>query len=132
MTSATTNYGTLLKRSGSTIAEVVSIDAPEYANPEIEATNHSSSGVREFISGMLKEMTPFKAVVNELDGGLATVVGDLAAGTIVTWTITFPNTDVQTFDALVVGVKPLTADAQSPDVLKAELSFRPTGTLSLA
>jgi hypothetical protein len=132
MTSATTNYGTLLKRAGATIAEVVSIDAPEYSNPEIEATNHSSGGVREFISGLLKEMTPFKATLNELDGGLATIVGDLQNGTVSAWTITFPNTDIQSFSALVTGIKPLTADAQSPDVLKAEVTFRPTGALSLA
>lgn len=132
MTSASTNYGTLLKRAGSTLAEVVSIDSPEYLNPEIEATNHSSSGVREFVSSLLTEMSVFKATMNELDGGLATLAGDLAAGTVSAYTITFPNTDVITFNALVTGIKTLTSDAQSPDVLKAEVTFRPTGAHSIA
>jgi hypothetical protein len=132
MTSAVTNYGTLLKRSGSTLAEVVSIDAPDYQVPAVQATNHSSGGVREFVSSLLAEMVPFKAVLNVPDGGLATLISDMVAGTVVAYTITFPNTDVQSFSTLVTGIKPLPADAQNPGVHKSEVSFRPTGTLGLA
>jgi hypothetical protein len=132
MTSSVTNYGTLLKKGAATLAEVVSIDAPEYTQPEVEATNHSSAGVREFVSSMLREMTPFKATMNQLDGGLATLIADMVAGTVAAYSITFPNTDIQGFNALVTSVKPLGADAQKPDVLKAEVTFRPTGALSLS
>lgn len=132
MTSATTNYGTLLKRSGVTLAEVVSIDAPEYAQAAAEATNHSSSGVREFVSTKLAEMAEFKATLNVPDAGLATLLTDMTSGAVTAYSITFPNTDVQTFSALVTSIKFLAADAQNPDVLKAEVTFRPTGTLGLS
>lgn len=132
MTAAFTNYGTLLKKGAATLAEVVSIDAPEYTQPEVEATNHSSANVREFISSMLREMTPFKATMNQLDGGLAALISDMTAGTVAAYSITFPNTDVMTFSTLVTSIKPLGADAQKPDVLKAEVTFRPTGALGLS
>ena len=68
---AQTNYGVILGKQDSTLAyatigKVVSIDPPEYTQPEIESTNHASGGVREYISGMLAEMAPFKATVSPL------------------------------------------------------------------
>lgn len=132
MTSAITSFGTSLKRNGSTLAEVVSVDAPDYTQPAVEATNHSSSGVREFVSGMLAEMSEFKATLNLLSASITTLVGDLTAGSVIAYSIVFPDTTAQTFSAIVTGIKPLAADAQNPDALKMEVTFRPTGTLGLS
>lgn len=136
MTSATTNYGTTLGKQDSTgyvsIGEIVSIDPPEYMNSEVEATNHASGGVREFISGALKEMGSFKATVNMVSADIATLVTDLQAGTKGAYQVGFPNGDKQKFSALVTSIKPLGADAQKPDVLKAEITFRPSDSLSLS
>ena len=55
-----TNYGTLLKKASSSIGELVSIDPPEYSNPAVESTNHSSGGVRTYVSSKLREMSEFR------------------------------------------------------------------------
>jgi hypothetical protein len=79
MTTATTNYATFLQLQDTaltynTVGELVSIDPPEYSNPAIEATNHSSSGVREYIASMLMEMAPFKATLNYVSADVAPFV----------------------------------------------------------
>jgi hypothetical protein len=136
-TAAKTNYGTLLQLQDSalaynTIGEVVSVDPPEFSNPEVEATNHSSGGVREFVSSKLMEMAPFKATLNYVAADIAPYVTMLTAGTKGAYQILYPNTQKQKFSALVTSVKPLGTDAQKPDVLKIEISFRPTDSLSLS
>lgn len=132
-----TNYGTTLGTFDSgttylTIGEIVSVDPPEYTQPEVESTNHASAGVRQFISSMLAEMTPFKATINYVPANIATLVTAMRAGTSKSYQMGFPSGDKEKFFALVTSVKPLTADAQKPDVLKAEITFRPTDSLSLS
>jgi hypothetical protein len=137
MTSSNTDYGTILGKLDSASAypalgEVVSIDPPEFMNSAVEATNHSSGGFREFISGGLKEMGEFKATLNAVPANVATLVTDLAAGTKSRYQIAYPNGHKQTFGALVTAIKPLTADAQSPDVQKIEVTFRPSDSVGLS
>lgn len=136
MTSAGTNYGVILGKTDSaaytSIGEVVSVDPPEYMNPEVEATNHGSSGRREFIASGLKEMGAFKATVNVVNADLAKTVSDLEAGTKTTYELKYPNGLKQHFSAIVTSIKLLTADAQNPDVAKAEITFRPSDSLSLS
>lgn len=132
-TTSVTNLGTLLKKATVVLGEVVSIDPPELMNESIEATNHSSSGWREFIPGGLKELSEFSADVNFTNGvTVSGMLADLQAGTKASYSMTFPNTAVWTFDAYVTKFKPNTADAQSPEVLKATVTLRPTGATTLA
>jgi hypothetical protein len=128
----TTNYGTLLKKATTSIGELVSIDPPEYSNPAVESTNHGSAGVRQFISGKLREMGEFKATINYDMANIATLVTDLVAGTKAAYTILYPDNSSQRFQAIPTSIKPLPADAQKPDVLKAEITFRPTDSLDLS
>jgi hypothetical protein len=137
MTSANTDYGTILGKIDSTSAypalgEVVLIDAPELINAAVEATNHSSGGHREFIPSGLQEMSEFKATINAVAADVAKLVTDLQAGTKAAYQISFPNGHKEKFSALVTGIKPLTADAQTPDVQKIEATFRPTDSLSFS
>jgi hypothetical protein len=132
-----TNYGTTLGRYDSTstyptIGEIVSVDPPEYTQPEVESTNHGSGGVRQYISSMLAEMTPFKATLNAVPADIATLKTDMRAGTSKRYQMGFPNGDKEAFGALVTSVKMLTADAQKPDTLMAEITFRPTDSISLS
>ena len=128
-----TNYGTTLSDSGGTIGEIVSIDPPEYMNPAIESTNHSSGGVRVFVSGGLREMAEFKATINYVIANIATLVTKLNAGTKSTYTITFPGGNgTQRFSAIPTSIKPQPADATKPEVLKAEITFRPSDSLDLS
>jgi hypothetical protein len=128
----TTNYGTLLKKASTSIGSVVSIDPPDYMNPAIESTNHSSAGVRVFVSGGLREMSEFKVTINYEIANIATLVTDLVAGTKAAYTLLFPDNTSQRFSAIPTGIKPMTADATKPEVLKAEITFRPSDSLDLS
>ena len=127
-----TNYGTLLKKGSSSIGELTTIDPPEYSNPAVESTNHSSGGVRQFVSGKLREMSEFKATINYVIADIATLVTDLVAGTKASYTILYPDNSSQRFSAIPTAIKPLTADAMKPDTLKAEITFRPSDSLDLS
>lgn len=129
---STTNYGTLLKKGSTSIGELVTVDPPEYSNPSVESTNHSSGGVRQFISGKLREMSEFKATINYDMANIATLVTDLVAGTKAAYTILYPDNSSQRFQAMPTAIKPLTADATKPEVLKAEITFRPSDSLDLS
>ena len=128
----TTNYATILSDSDGVIGEVVTIDPPEYMHPAIESTNHSSGGVREYESSGLREMAEFKTTINFVAADITAISTDMVAGTKKAYTITFPNTYRQRFSAFVTGIKPLTADATKPEVLKAEITFRPSDSLDLS
>lgn len=132
MTSANTNYGVQLSDSDGSIGEITSIDPPEYMNAEVEATNHASGGHREFISGGLQEMASFKATVNYVNADIADLVTKLQNGNKNVYTMTFPTGHKMTFAALVTSIKPLAADAKSPDVLSAEITFRPSDSLAMS
>lgn len=129
---AITNYGTLLKKASTSIGNLVSIDPPEYMNPAVESTNHSSAGVRQFVSGGLREMAEFKCVINYEIANIATLVTDLIAGTKASYTILYPDNSSQRFQAIPTSIKPLPADATKPDVHKAEITFRPSDSLDLS
>jgi hypothetical protein len=135
--SAKTDYGTIFGKLDSAgaypaLGEVVTIDPPDFMTPAVEATNHSSGGVRQFISGGLSEMSEFKATLNMIPANVATLVTDKAAGTVGRYRIAYPDGTHQDFGAIVTSIKPGQADAQNPDVLKAEITFRPSDSISLS
>lgn len=132
-TVANTNYGTLLKKGSTVLGEITVLQAPEFMNETVEATSHASGGWKEYISGGLKGVGEVNFTCNMTN--VATVSGmmtDLSAGTKASYNITFPNTTVWTFDAFVVKFQPQSADAQSPEALKADVSLQPTGTMTIA
>jgi len=135
-TAANSNYGTLLKigdggapETFAVVGEIVNIDPPELVNEAVEATNHSSGGWREFVSSGLKELTEFTATINFVDAKVSALYNLLVAGTVKNYMIEFPDdgSTTWTFAALVVSVKPLGADAGSPETLQMEVKFQPTG-----
>jgi hypothetical protein len=127
-----TNYGTLLKKATTSIGSVVSIDPPEYMNPAVESMNHSSGGVRKFVSGGLRQMAEFKVTINYEIADIATLTTDLVAGTKAAYTILYPDNSSQRFQAIPTSIKPQPADAQKPEVLKAEITFQPSDSLDLS
>lgn len=134
---AQTNYGVILGKQDSTLAyptigEVVSVDPPEFSQPEVESTHHGSGGVRTFISSKLAEFAPFKATVNYVPANIATLYTGARAGTISRYRIAYDSINYDDFGALVTAIKKLPADAMKPDVLKAEITFRPTDSISMS
>jgi len=146
MTGAISDYGCILKMGdGATpenftaIAEVVSVPPPGLDNPTIEGTSHGSGGYREFISGKLKEIpeftinisfVPTAATHNVTTGLLSKVV----SGAVTNFQFVFPNLSATTwsFSAVVSKFAPAEADATSPKPLATAITFRPTGTPTLA
>jgi len=140
MSQANTDYGTLLQRAGTTIAEVVKISPPEIIQEAVEVTNHSSpSGYREYIPGGLKEMAEFSADINFLPNyGQHTVISgimhDVVSGISQSYSLVFPTTPVVTwtFNALTTRFALADMDAENPDNLSATITLRPTGAPTLA
>lgn len=137
MTSAKTNYGVILGKQDSTnaypaLGEITSVDPPEFLNAAVEATNHGSGGHREFVSSGLQEFSEFKATLNYVKANIATLATDLKAGTKSRYQIAFDSLNAWQFGALVTGIKPLPADAKNPDVLTAEITFRPSDSIDLS
>lgn len=137
MTSAKTDYGVILGKQDTTLAyatigELVSIDPPEIIQAAVEATNHGSGGIREFVTSGLREVAEFKATLNYVKANIATLYTDLAAGTKSRYQVAFDSLNAIQFGALVTSIKPMTADAKSPDVLRAEITFRPSDSTSIS
>ncbi len=134
MTSARTDYATLLKRSGTTIAEVTGIDPPEESNPAVEATSHSSAGYREYISQMLMALSEFTCTLNYFsDTTHDALHADMVAGTAQAFTIVLPGSlGTYAFNAIVTKFKADSgADAKNPKPIQATITFQPTGSYSL-
>jgi hypothetical protein len=132
MTDARSNYGTRLKVGSpysADVGELVSLDAPELLAEAVEATNQSSNGWKEYVGGGLKELSEFTATINFTDAYVPTIYADLAAGTVKSYQVQFPDdgSTKWTFNAIITGIKPLSVDAQSPETLQAEIKFQPTG-----
>lgn len=137
---ASTNYGVILSREATpgeedyaVIGQATSVDLPKYITDELETTNHSSSGVKTFITSGLKTMDAFSAVYN-CDATLITLIKtDMRAKTISNFQITgVGDFNTITFAAFFKSFQVLGADAQSPDVIKAQVELRPTGALTVA
>ncbi len=133
-----TNFGALLKKGATTIAQVVNIDFPGVVNAAVEATSHSDT-YRGFVAGKLKEVESFDVEiaydpVGVTHNGTAGLLADVKAGTAATYSIVFPDTAGTTwsFSAIPTKFKAQAADAKSPDALRATVSFRPTGLATLA
>jgi hypothetical protein len=113
------------------LAGVIKLDPPEISTEDVETTSHDSGGVKTFISGKVSEVSKFKATLSFNPAVADAFVGYTVSGTILPWQIGFPNTETWTFQAFVDGFKPSSADAQKPGELTAEISFRPTGAITI-
>lgn len=126
-TSGRAAYGTLLKRSGTTLAEVTNLSGPSMNVDPLEMTSHDSSGNREFIGGLFDggEVT---AEVNFMPGNAThkQVIADLKARTISTWSIVYPDASTYSFSALVTGFEP---SAPVDGKLSATITLKVTGSV---
>jgi len=129
-TLAESNYGVVLQRVATPIAEVISIGMPELKQDAVEVTNHDSD-YREYISGGLFEAGEFNVGIN-YNVACSGVFNDLISGSPVAYKIVFANAAASelAFTAIVTGVKFVEADAKSPDALALDVTFRPTGSFS--
>lgn len=137
MSSAVFAFGTLLKRSGTTIAEVTDITPPGVSRDSVEVTHHQSPArYREFIKGLLDagevsftiNYIPDNTTHNNALGLLSDFTNN---ATIDTWTLVFPNVagTTWTFPAFVTKFDP---KAPIDDKLSADITLKVSGQPTLA
>lgn len=134
MTDAVKQYPMLLKREGTALGEVTKIGDFEMIQESVPATSMESGGWKEKISSGLKEVADFVFTISYVEGDLDLLQTDWAAGTVSTYTITYANTVVATFEALCTHIKVLGSDAENPadKPLSAEITLEATGSSTLA
>ena len=111
------------------IGEVTNLDFPEIKTEVIESTSHNDTWKTYAYSGLM-EAGEFTATI-KFDGA-ETFTTDMKAKTVGDYEISFPNSVVWTFKALITSVKPGGADAQSPELLELEVTFQPSGEMTIA
>lgn len=130
-------FGTLFKRSGTTIANVSNISGPGLSLDTEDVTSHDSTGGwEEVVATILRsgEVTvdlvydPNAATHKYAAGGL---LHDLAQRTAVTYSIVFSSTPAVTweFSAFVTGFEP---SAAVDGALTASVTLKLTGQPTLA
>lgn len=136
MANAISGFGTLLKRSGVTIAEVQDISGPGLSRDTIEVTHHQSPNRwREFIKSLKDggEITfninyiPTDTTHKTSTGILADFANDT---TIDTWSLVFPDVGATTwtFPAFVTGFEP---KEPIDDRLNADITLKVAGQPTL-
>lgn len=129
-------FGTLLKRAGTTIAQVQNISGPGLSLDTEDVTTHDQATAWEEVVGTILrsgEVTldivydPNHATHKNAAGGL---LADLAARTSVSYTLIFPSsgTVTWTFTALVTGFEP---SAPYDGALTASVTLKLTGAPTL-
>lgn len=98
-------YGTLLKKAGTTVAQVVSVSGIDLNVDTIDVTTHdSANATREFVMGLIDAGEITFEIVYDPDNATHTALRtDLAARTSATYTLTFTDTSpaIATFTAYV-------------------------------
>lgn len=129
------DYGILLNKDAALFGEVTNMGIPEILTEAVEKTNHSSGGVREFIPSKLKEIAEFTVTVNLTQTVLDDVNDDIDGGTISTWHVQYPadlGLNDFFFSGFPLSIAVQDADAQSPGVLMADVTLRPTGAVTIS
>lgn len=127
MSSATSGKGTLLKREGTTIAEVRSISGPSMSAETIDVTNMDSGGWREFITS-LKDGGEVSFDCNFLPAAATHValMQDFVDSVISEYSLVWTDsgTSTWTFDGLVTSFQP---NAAIDDALTASVTIKMSG-----
>jgi predicted secreted protein len=106
------SLGTLLKRNGTTIAEVNNISGPSFSMGTMETTSHDSAGGWKQFVTTLKDGGEVSFEINfdpvAATHGTSGLLDDFVDGTLQTFTITFTDTahTVWTFTAYVTKFSP--------------------------
>lgn len=136
---AYTNYAIQLEYETSTpgtyavIGSASSLDMPKYVTEALESTSHSSSGVRTFVASKLKGMDSFSATYI-CDASLITLIKtSMRAQTIENFRISaIGDFTALDFSGFYMSFQILSADATSPEVIKATIEIQPTGALAVS
>ena len=127
------NFGITLKKGSTSIGVIKNVDPPGLMKEAIEVTSHASTA-KEFITSPVPELEEFVATIYLAEGAYGTLKTDFDSGTPATYNIVFPDAGsiAYAFSAIVRGLKVNTSDATSVDALLLDVTFRPTGALTVS
>ncbi len=130
-------FGTLLKRNGTTVAEVTDISAPELSRDTAEVTHHQSPGMwRERIK-ILKDAGEVSLSINYIPtnsthNAAAGMLGDFANdSTNDTWTLVFSDVAATTW-SFAGAITKFSPKAPIDDRLTADITIQLMGQPTLA
>jgi hypothetical protein len=130
---ANTNYGVLLKKASTSVGLVTNLDFPKILMGEVQSTNHSGSGVREYIPDGVLYVDKFSSTIIATLAGYNTIKSDIDAKTFATYTLDFVLATGITdwsFSATPLSIKLGTADAQSPNLFDMVVEWLPSGDVT--
>lgn len=130
-------FGTLLKRNGTTIAEVTDITPPGFSRDTFELTHHQSPNMWREFGKSLKDGGEVSFSINYIPtnsthNAATGLLGDFANNsTTDTWAIVFPDTGGTTwsFPGIVTDFSP---SAPIDDKLAADVTLKISGQPTLA
>lgn len=121
----------LLMRGGLAIAEVVYIQPPKKIGAALDATSHTSGGLREMVSSELHGYSDLTIGVNFISDGTQDLLNaDIDAGLPQTYSVVFPFGLglLWSGPAYVTEFAPQSAVASGPKAFAAAYTLRPAGT----
>jgi len=118
-----TDYGTLITWNALTLICKI-IGYPEFNTERLKATSHASAGKSEYIPSGLIDYGEFDIEILVASGNLDSLQDAMLAKTVSEMVLTDGN-DIFTFDAFCTKVGKQEHDAQSPDIIKAKVTFSP-------
>lgn len=130
---ANTNFGIILKKGSSSVGSITNLGFPKISTGEVESTNHSSAGVREYIPNGVLEVEKFSVTIVATLAGYASIKTDIDAKTFATYSIDFTTASGITdwsFSCTPISIALGTADSQSPDLFEMVVDFRPSGDVT--
>jgi hypothetical protein len=124
------NKGVILKVNGTSTGSLINLSMPEIDNPAVEATNHDSVAV-EMVSGRLPKVGEMVMTVDLDKTQTITYYNYLTAGSMLAWNVAFPVASGSlVFNGILTKLKIADADANAPELLKADFTVVPSGSLA--
>lgn len=126
------NIGWTVKKGSTSIGTIKAVKAPVLHKDVIETTNHASAG-KERIPSPLQDVQAFTVTLDLIEADFSTLKTDWAAGTISTYNVVAPDAGAiaQAFSAFITDLAIGQSDANSVDRLTVDVTFQPTGTVTV-
>jgi hypothetical protein len=127
---AESNYGSLFTKGNNSFKCMV-VDFPEQAVSNIDGTNHQSGGIEERFPGKLKRWTESNLEIVVESGTMEAIQADLDASAVDLCVLTAGDVVQISVSGFLVNYKIEPADVGSEDIVKATLTWQPTGSITV-
>ena len=125
------SYNTVFKKGATAIANIVSINGVSLSRSQIDVTHLTSADkFKEYIPGLMEGgQVDLELIFDPAHATHSQILVDFVAGTVSTYSITWPGAQVWSASMFVMSVSP-SAEAAGDDKLKCNATFKVTGQWS--